>query len=741
MRALTPTLTIVLLFAITKTPAFAHPEDPTRNSHGMMAKAATVKAAPAETTKDPWAGRKDLIQPPKLKPVKALKLPAIKRAKLANGLDVLLLAERDLPLVSMQLLLPVGSIDEPARKIGLSPFVSSMLRQGVKGQTADEMSMEVDAAGVSLSAGSGYELSRISCGGRSQYLDLCLQKVSALVTSPTFPAGEMQEVQDDLKGSVKQLRDKPSSLAQAHLSNMLYGDDRPAGRPLTLESIANIKREDLVAFHRVFYRPNGALLVISGDFDTEAVAAKLEASFKDWQKGQRPPRNIKALAPRKGLSVLLVDKPSLSQSFFALGHEGIHRKASNLDAVQAMNYVLGGGGFSSRMMQVIRSKGGKTYGVSSSFDANTLDGDFSVSTFTRTEETVNMLNLIRAELRRIATEPPTGSELDQAKGKIAGGYVLRFQTGSQLAGALARAQMYELGDKYVTNYPLRINALKTDQLGEAAKSVIHPDDLAIVIVGNAAKVAPLLKAAKIDFEQIAYTDPISAAERVAKLKAEGPITPAEKKAAAKLLKRALKAAGGLKRLKKVKTIRLSGRASMGNIKGSYDSISRPPAHFRVEITTKEMGKMVQAIAGEEAFIAMMGKKRKLPAALLDRMKLLVWRDPILVLSHAAQKGLRLRPNTDGPWAKDKARVALDVWPAKSKTPVTLVFNKKKYQLVEIHFIDATGAKRSSTLTQHKKVKGLLVPHHIAINSEPPQIIEISGVKLNPKLSDADFIAE
>lgn len=708
---------------------------------GLVLCAFGARALADQTTVDPWADSKNLIQPPSLKPVSALKLPTIKRTELKNGLKVLLLAERDLPLVAMQLLIPVGSIDEPADKIGLAPFVSSMLRQGIKGQSADQLSMEVDTAGVSLSAGTGYELSRVSCGGRSQFLDLCLEKVAALVTSPTFPEGEMGEVQDDLKGSVKQLRDQPSALAKAHLGNLLYGDDRPAGRPLTLKSIAAIKRVDLVSFHEKYYRPNGSLLVISGDFDVQAVAAKLEAAFAAWSKSDVPSRNVKPLAKQEGLRVLLVDKPSLSQSFFALGHEGIHRKAPNLDAVQAMNYVLGAGGFSSRMMQVIRSKGGKTYGVSSSFDANTIDGDFGVSTFTRTEETVNMLNLIRSELRRIATEPPTEAELNQAKGKIAGGYVLRFQTASQLASALARAQIHGLGDSYVTHYPLRINALTTDALAAAAKSAVHPDDLAIVIVGNAKIVAPLLKSAKIDFEQIAYTDPISAAARKAKRDADKPISPAEKKAAARILKRALKTVGGIKRLSTISTMRLAGRATMGTIKGSYDSIMRPPEHFRVEITTKEMGKMVQALAGNEAFIAMMGKKQNLPGALLERMKLLVWRDPIFVLKHAATKGLRLRPNTNGAWTNAKGLVALDVWPPASQTPVTLVFDAKKFELQQIHFIDATGAQRSSTLSQHKKVKGLLIPHHVAINSEPPQIIEISGVELNPKLTDADFIAE
>ncbi|MFH1131415.1 MAG: pitrilysin family protein, partial [Pseudomonadota bacterium] len=318
----------------------------------------------------------------------------------------------------------------------------------------------------------------------------------------------------NLRGSVKQTRDEPDTLALMHFENLLYGDDHPGGRAMTLESLENIARKDLVDFHNSYFLPKAAVLAISGDFQTASLIPKVTSQFRNWKKGELPIRKIKPVQlSSKGLHVLLVDKPDLTQSFFAIGHAGIRREDPQRDAAQIMNYVLGGGGFSSRMMKKIRAEGGKTYGITSRFSLATVDGSFEISTFTRTAQTIATLKLIQKELHRIQKEPPTENEIAAAKGKIAGGYALRFQTIDQLASALATAQIHGLKDAYVSEYPLRVNQLTATDLANAAKQKLHPDQLIAVIVGNADKVAPLLKTAGIKFELIHYLDPISARKR------------------------------------------------------------------------------------------------------------------------------------------------------------------------------------------------------------------------------------
>ncbi|MFH1130114.1 MAG: insulinase family protein, partial [Pseudomonadota bacterium] len=156
----------------------------TSSSASVSPKTNAAKASPA-TEMDPWKNKKNLIYPPALKPIGALTLTSLKRFQLKNGLSVLLLPERDFPLVSVHLLIGIGSIDDPVEKSGLAEYTLQMLRQGTKKQTADQISEHVDSAGCSLEIHTGYEISSISCTGRSKNLGLCLKMVADLIIQPS----------------------------------------------------------------------------------------------------------------------------------------------------------------------------------------------------------------------------------------------------------------------------------------------------------------------------------------------------------------------------------------------------------------------------------------------------------------------------------------------------------------------------------------------------------------------------
>ena len=456
------------------------------------------------------------IKPPGPRQVSALQLPDIHRFKLSNGLRVLLLRDAVLPLISVELMFRSGTIDDPPDRVGLAEFTAMMLRYGVRGLTADQISERVDQMGISLDASSGYELSSIDCSGRAATLTECLTLVSKLARWPTFPRREMQLIADKLAGEVKSERDDPGTLARRHFENMLYGDDHPAGRPMTLASIQRIKRQDLLGFHRRAYAPRRAILVISGDIDPAALKGRLTRLFGSWQGQKVAAFEPPAVKNPQRLRILLIDKPDLTQSFFTLGHTGIRIADPRRDAVLAMNYTLGGGGFSSRLMKTVRSKGGKTYGISSRFASATHDGAFYISTFTRLKETVATLTLVQQELQRFRTSPPSADELAAAKGKIAGGYAIRFQTGGQLASAIAAAELRGLPKTHVSELPLRVQGLDLADLKRAAIRCLHPQQLAVAIVTKAATVAPLLRKAGLEFETISYEDAISARQRAAK---------------------------------------------------------------------------------------------------------------------------------------------------------------------------------------------------------------------------------
>jgi zinc protease len=635
----------------------------------------------------------------------------------------------------------VGGIDDPAHKVGLAQFTAAMLRQGTRRNAADQISARVDEVGASLESESGYEVSRVGCSGRAQTLELCLELMGELLSEAAFPEKELGEVRDQLLGSIKQARDDPPTLALMHFENMLYGDDHPGGRPMTPASVSNITRKELKAFYRRHYLPNQAILVLSGSFPLASTKRNVEQRFKRWRRGNVPQRRIAPVKdPAPGIRVLLIDKPDLTQSFFALGHAGIRRKDPARDAVQLMNYVLGGGGFSSRLMKVVRSQGGKTYGISSTYDLATFDGSFSIRSFTRTAETVATLQLIRQELKRFLTEPPAPDEIEQAKGKIAGGYAIRFQTPGALGRALATAKVHGFDDTYVSDYALHVQALTRDAIVSAARQHLRPESLVVAIVGRAEAVEEQLKAVGIAYEKISYLDPIGARERKAASSASAvTISVGEARQARRILERAIEAAGGLERLSGIKSLRLIGRAKMGDtVEGGYLALVIPPTHLRLVLSTTGMGEMTQVLAGERAFVQAGTRRQDLPAALAKRMSGVIWREPTLILRNLSDKAVRLRRSKR---KLGQGLVALEAHLPGTSQPLLVAFEQKTHFLREIHFVNANGVAQRLELSEHKKVLNILVPHQITVHTTPRQQITYTKVEINPAITTKEVVGE
>ncbi|MCA9666797.1 MAG: insulinase family protein [Myxococcales bacterium] len=691
---------------------------------------------------DPWAGREGELykSPPVAKP-SPLALPEnIMRGKLRSGLHLLGVPDKSLPVISVQLVIRSGSIDDPKEKIGLADFVSSMLRQGVRGMSADAISKKIDAAAVHLGAGSGYEITTISCRGRAKQLAMCLDMVSRLVRSPTFPKKEMKLIRQRLKGSIKSSLDNPGALASLHFHNVLYGDEHPAGQPMTMDTVDAITRKDLVAFHRQHYVPDGAVLAISGDYDAKKLERSVKRYFGRW-RGKAPKRRaIQPVSdPPAGIKVLLVDKPDLTQSYFSLGHAGIKLDHPDREAVMTMNYTLGGGGFSSRLMQIVRSKGGKTYGIRSGFSFHSDDGHFEVKSFTRNAEIVATLKLVQQELSALVKDkPPTKAELEAAQGKIAGGYGIGFATGADFAAALARAQIRGLPVSYVTDFGVRIGKLNTSDVASAARKHVRPTRLAVVIVGRGAVVAPLLEKAGLPFKRLPYTAPISAAERAARAAAaKAPITAKQMAAARKVLEAALKAAGGRKRIAAIKMLRQQGSAKMGPMSGSYLAVLAPPDRFKIAFSQGPMqmqlvmhGKRAFAAFGKAGAPASAVQRRPLPPDKLSELRSELWRKPPFVFINALAKGARQRVVKVAGLAKGS--VAVEIFPP-GLAPTTLVLDGKR-RLVALHTRGVRG-KRVIVYAKHKRVRGVMLPHSLVVSSAGrPQSIEYSKIELNPKVS-------
>jgi zinc protease len=459
-----------------------------------------------------------------------LALPKVDRWKLKNGLEVIVVARKDLPVVSFSIAVKSGGYDEEKGKnLGVSDFTAEMLRKGTRTRTADDISNAVDSVGAALDTQSSNESSSAGCSALSKDAKLCLDLLADIMLRPSFPEAEMADVRDQMLAALNGRYDNPGELAAAHFDNLLFGEKHPDGWILAPEDVQKITREQLVTFWKTYYRPNNAILAVAGDVDPARLRGEIDHAFGAWEKADVPPRPAFKIPDLKATRVLLVDRPDLTQATIVFGHAGISHADPDWYAVTLMNYVLGGSDFSSRLMMEVRTKRGLTYGIGSSFGASLYEGAFRVSASTKNSSVWEALVAAVDELRRMKAEGPTPEELDKAKGYFAGSYPFKLQGADGIAASIAGAELHGLGIEHVRDLPLRLAAVSAAKAREAAGKWLQPDGLWVVIVGRAADIEPQIAKSGLRYEKIDFKDPISYAAR-ARLRKPEAAPPAPPKA-------------------------------------------------------------------------------------------------------------------------------------------------------------------------------------------------------------------
>jgi zinc protease len=489
--------------------------------------AAKPKEKAASSEASFWKSRTDLIKAPPPPAAAALALPKIVRWTMKNGLEVVVVPRKELPVVSFGVAIKAGAYDEDrAATLGVSDFTAAMLRKGTAGKkkrSADDISRAIDFVGGSLDAQAGLESSSAGCSVLAKDVGLCIELLSDVLMHPTFPEAEMGEEREQLLAALAARFDNPYELAEAHFENQLYGEKNPHGWVLEPEDVQKITRDALVAFWKTYYRPNNALLAVAGDVDPARLRGELEKTFGKWQKAEVPARPAFKMAALKSTRVLIVDKPDLTQTTILLGHRGLRHADPMWFPATLMNWVLGGSDFSSRLMTDVRAKRGLTYGISSSYGASLYDGAFLVSMSTKNENVWQALVATVNQIRKMRNEGPTLEELAKGKGYYAGSYPFELQAAAGVAGAIVSAELHGLGLDYVEKFALRMAAVDEAQAKEAAGTLLDPDDVLVVVVGKGDAVEPQIAPTGLPYERIGFKEPISRAAR-AKLRKQ-PATP------------------------------------------------------------------------------------------------------------------------------------------------------------------------------------------------------------------------
>lgn len=422
-------------------------------------------------------------------------IPAIEKKKLSNGMNVWIVPQKELPIVSMNLVMPTGGAANPDGKEGLASLTASLLESGTKNRSATDISNAQQEIGAGISISSDWDSTEASMQSLTKHLDTALDLYTDILLNPTFPKDELETTRKRALIGFLQRKDNPNAIAAVAYSKLLYGTEHPYGKSLggDEDSIKGIQRDDLVRFYETYYRPNNATLIVVGDVSSKTLLPKLEKAFAGWKQGKVP--NIDVPEPNQfdEPGIYIIDKPGAAQSIVNIGQIGVSRDNPDYVPLQVMNSILGGQ-FSARLNLNLREDKGYTYGARSGFSYRKSAGPFSASAGVQTAVTKESVMEFLKELNGIRGElPVTEDELDYNKQSVIRRFPLTMETVGQISGQLSNLVVYGLNDKYFNDYLAKVNSVTLKDINRVANKYLTPDKMAILIVGDKDVIEPKLK--------------------------------------------------------------------------------------------------------------------------------------------------------------------------------------------------------------------------------------------------------
>jgi zinc protease len=413
----------------------------------------------------------------------AFALPPVERTVLPNGLVVLVCVEPSLPVVTIRLLTEGGSRRDPSGREGLAHLTARGLLLGTSKRKAVTINEELDFMGASLFTGADQDYAAITLRVLKKDLDKGFDLFMEILTQPTFPDEEIRREIEKTLAAIHASEDEPGDVAERAFKKALFSSG-PYGHSVegTKESVQGITRDDLVSFHRTFYRPNKSILVAVGDVKPEEFKTRLLPALTAWSKADIP--GMPAQTPlEKGPKQVKIDRP-ITQANIILGHEGVARGTPDYYTLTVMNYILGGGGLTSRLMEEIRNRRGLAYSVGSFFDPGKDPGSFQIFLQTKNGSAREATSLSLKEMDRIRQELVSEKELEGAKKYLIGSFPMRFDTQAKLSQFLSQVEFYGLGLDYAEKYPSLIRSITREEILRVARIYLHPDRTILVVVAN-----------------------------------------------------------------------------------------------------------------------------------------------------------------------------------------------------------------------------------------------------------------
>ncbi len=411
----------------------------------------------------------------------------IKRMQLSNGATLLVSEQHQLPMVTMSIAFDAGSRRDPAGKGGLAALTAESMMQGTKSLNAGAFNQKVDFMGSSIAISPSRDFAVASFTSLKKYQDKTLELLAQILQQPGLRDADIKRKQTEQIAAIKSNEEEPGYTANVAFTRMIFGDT-PYGHPVSgsSKSVATLTPDEVRNFYREYYKLGSATIAVAGDVKAEQIKAEIEKDLNGLQGKVPPPATPPTLTVAPGIHTKLIDR-NVTQANLYMGFDGITRSNPDYYKLQVMNYILGGGGFASRLMKVVRSKAGLAYSIGSGFQAGQFPGAFIIALQTKNSSSNEAIKLILQQLHEIQDKPVSAADLNSAKRYLIGSFPIKLDRQGQIVGFMLETQIYGLGLDYAERYPKIISAVTTADVQAVAKKYLHPDAIDLVAVANQAE--------------------------------------------------------------------------------------------------------------------------------------------------------------------------------------------------------------------------------------------------------------
>jgi len=417
-------------------------------------------------------------------PARRWDFPQIHRAHLDNGVQIATIPLPGKTLCAAELVLDAGATFDEVE--GVSSLLARAFNEGTQRRDASAFADACESLGMQLSASTSWDALTLSLTAPRSRLGESLALLAEAAWTPSVPADGFGRIKRERLVQIEQEKANPANRATQEFPKHAYTRDSVYSRAIrgTAETVAAIRREDLVAAHEHMVSPGSATLVVAGDVEPAWVLEQAGLAFGSFTRpetGRKVPTTTSAIDATR---IVLLDRPGSVQTNLVIGHRGIERTHPDLDAIRVASYILGGS-FTSRINQRLREEFGLTYGARAGFEPRRAAGPFRMTAPVQAPKAPEAIRETLQILRTFRDEGLTDTEHEASLDSLRGAFPLRFETTGAIAGAVADLAIYGLPDQDLQAYPERIGAVTRQQANEAARAHLDPDRLLIVAVGPA----------------------------------------------------------------------------------------------------------------------------------------------------------------------------------------------------------------------------------------------------------------